>query len=72
MSTGYYRQNLNERRTVLKSNREHSLSKAKAHNKMLEARTRDENIEESKKWDYYREARALIVKGYTELNRRRK
>jgi len=56
----------------MKSNKEMSLNRAKAHNKLLEAKTRDGNIEESKKWDYYREARALIIKGYTELNRRRK
>jgi hypothetical protein len=54
----------------LKSNKELSLQKAQAHTKMLETRTRLQNIEESKKWDYYREARRLIVKGYTELNRR--
>ena len=44
--------------------------RAKNHRKYLATQLRNEKIEGGLRWNYYREARDIIVKGLTERNRR--
>jgi len=44
--------------------REDSLHRAKNHRQFLGEQLREHKIEDSLRWNYYKEARSLIIKGF--------
>jgi len=59
------------RKTVIANEGDKSIAQAKVRKEVLDAQSRDHNGNDLNRWDNYREAKILIIKGYRILNKRR-